>query len=83
MSTRTGGRGIVPGLGIGEERLVDRVGREVITVFDDDDVVGLCDGLPVRCDFDHFQVLLAALCVGGWWGKDRGVCDRRNILLIL
>lgn len=55
MSSRTCGIGIVPGLGVGDERLVDRAGREIVVVFDHDGLVGLCDGLSVHCDFDHFQ----------------------------
>jgi len=39
-----------------EEGFGYRVGREVMIAFDHDSVIGLCDGLAVRCDFDHFQV---------------------------
>jgi len=59
-STRTGRKGgrISPGLGISEERLVERVGREVMVLLDYDGLVGLGDGLSVDCGFDHFQVSL-------------------------
>ena len=54
------GRGIVPGLGISEEALVDRAGREVIVVLDHDGLVRLGDDLSVGYDFDHFYVSLRA-----------------------
>jgi len=55
ISDITCGRGVAPGLRISEDGLVDRVGREVVIVFDDDGLVGLCDYLSVRCDFDHLS----------------------------
>ena len=55
-----------PGTGIGQERLIDGVWGEVVTVFDHDSLVRLCDGLSVDCDFDHFQVSSAGMLVGGW-----------------
>ena len=58
--------GIAPGLGIAEERFIDRAGREVIVVFDQDSIVGLCDGLSVECDFDHCRVSFVVLWVGEW-----------------
>lgn len=61
---RTGRREIAPGLGLGEERLIDRVGREVVVVFDHDGLIGLCNGLSVYCDFDHVQVSFVVLQVG-------------------
>jgi len=66
---QTGGR-TVPGLGINEERLVDRVGREVMIVFDHNGLVRLCDGLSVGCDFDHFQLWFPVLVDDG--GKFKG-----------
>jgi len=59
------GGGIAPGLGISEERLLNRVGREVIIVFDNNGLARLCDGLSVDCDFDHFHVWFAVLWVDG------------------
>ena len=54
---------IAPGLGISEERLLNRVGREVIVVFDHNGLVRLCDGLSVDCDFDHLHVWFVVLWV--------------------
>jgi len=59
-STGTGRNrgGISPGLGISEERLAERVWREVMVLLDNDGLVGLGDDLSVDCGFDHFQVSL-------------------------
>ena len=42
-----------------------------MVVFDDNGLVGLCNGLSVNCDFDHLRVSFVVLLVGEWMTKLR------------